>query len=476
MKLWFLTCLFLFPYIGSLPDRLQDKMLEIAKEHPEASFSFYVYDLSSQKTLYDFHSQHNLAPASALKALTTASALEILGADFRFKTGMAYSGTVDQGVLNGNIHILPSGDPTFGSKYFNTDVPSKPLFSSWTEELKKQGIHRVSGKVILEMGRFELERVPPKWSFEDLGNYFGASLAPLNCYDNRVYLTFKSAGAGTKTTLLSIEPNVPDLKYKNEVVAASIKYDDAYVFGAPRQYNQMLRGRIPANRSTFQIKASVPEPELFYAQQLVKALRDSGIEVPYGAVSSNHAVSKTQYTYELNPMFSPTLSEIVKVTNIESNNLFAEALVKAISLNQKGFWSRETGLKHIHDFWQTQGIDLSSANLYDGSGLTRYNGISAKALTEVMTYMWQSPNRGTFYESLPIAGRSGSLANMFKGSNAENNLRAKSGYLAKVRSYTGYTRTATGKVAAFTLMINNYNENSTSVKTQMEALLRMLSD
>ena len=479
MKLLYTFFLLTLPLTGSLHDNLHNRTIEFSKNHPEASIGFYAYDINSKAVIYEYNSEKNLAPASALKALTTASAIEILGGDFRFETGLIVGGSIKNGMLEGDLHIIPSGDPTIGSKYFNGGETPKELFSQWVLELKTMGIQAISGKVILEMNGFELERVPPKWSYEDLGNYFGASLAPLNCFDNQIYLSFKSGTAGSRTTLLKATPSVPELRYQNNVEAANIRYDNAYVFGAPRQYNQSLRGQIPANRTSFQIKASIPEPELFFAQQLVKELRNGGIQVPQGAISINQKEKEFKILEKLSPLRSPTLSKIIAITNLESNNLFAESLVKAISLKRAGVWSRVKGLELMIDFWHSKGVELSTAHLHDGSGLTRYNGVSARQLTEIMVYMWQSKNRTVFYKSLPIAGVSGSISGMFKGSNAVNNLRAKSGYLNRVRSYTGYTKTAFGKEAAFTLLVNNYHDatsSKTSVKLDMELLMRTLAD
>lgn len=477
MKVWLTLLLLLPPLVGQLNDRLRSKMMEMVKNHPEATFGFHVYNIDDKAIIYDFNDRANLTPASTLKALTTASALEILGPEFRFTTRAMISGTIKDGILNGNFHVFPSGDPTTGSSYFTKNETSG-LFSDWILALKELGVKKISGKVILECHGFETQRVPPKWSYEDLGNYFGAALGPLNCYDNRVYLTFRSGKVGSIATLVEAKPSVPKLQYKNEVVAAAIKYDNAYVFGAPRQYNQTLRGEIPANRSSFTIKAAVPEPEIFFAQQLVTELRNNEIEVPYGALSVNESRVSKEPKKELPVLYSPMLADIVRVTNIESNNLFAEALLKAIALKNAGAWSLELGREEVVSFWKLKGIDLSLSNLYDGSGLTRYNGISARTLTEIMTYMWSSESKKAFYASLPVAGQSGSLSNMLKGSSADGLLRAKSGYLDKIRAYTGYTKTATGQVAAFTLFVNNYNESSASVsiKKEMEALMKTISD
>jgi len=470
-----LILLFISCSSADLSDNLRARINQIANAHPEASLAFYAVDVNSGEVICAHNAQMNLAPASILKTLTTAAALELLGPDFRFTTRFIFPNKIENGSLNGNIHVLPGGDPSLGSRFFNEGIPPENVFRELIEFLQSKGVKSIKGKIILHTHGFETERVVPNWSYDDLGNYYGASVAPLNCFDNTVFITFKSAGTGTPTLVTGMTPDISGLSFKNEVIAANIGYDNAYVYGSPRQYNRVLRGEIPANRSSFKVKASMPEPELYAMQQLVKELRNNEIEVPVAAVSIINEPAPESKGYLVHEMKSQPLSEIVKVVNIESHNLFAEGLLRAIALEKGGYWSREKAIKEVKAYFADK-IKLENCNLYDGSGLSRFNGVSAQMMAELMEYMWHSKNKNVFYESLPVAGVSGSIKGMFKGSKAQNNLRAKSGYLEKVRSYSGYTKTATGKVAAFTVMVNNYATKSSVMRNDIESILRALAD
>lgn len=459
---------------ADLSNNLSQQLTKVAKAHPEATLGFYAVDIESGAVLGSHNELKNMAPASTLKTLTTAAALELLGPEYRFETRFGFSAPIENGALKGNLHVIPSGDPSMGSKYYNGGKAPTTLYGSLVAFLKEKGIESIEGKLVLELEGFETERVPPSWSFDDLGNYYGASVGPLNCFDNTIFLNFSSGNAGSITKLESTEPQVPGLTFSNEVEAAKIGYDNAYVYGAPRQYNRTLRGQIPQNRASFKVKASMPEPEMFAMLQLVKELRSAGIEVPQGAVSFKKEAQPNRHEHE-HSIKSPTIAQLVKTTNMESNNQFAEALIKAIGKKQSGLWSRKKGLEAIKDYFSDK-ISISGANLYDGSGLSRFNGVSPKMMAELMRYMWASKHKNVFYESLPVAGVSGSIKGMFKGSKAQNNLRAKSGYIDKVRSYSGYTKTATGKVAAFTVIVNNYETTSTSMRNDLESILRTLAD
>ncbi len=469
----YITFLFLLGFFSFKADSPIYAVIDgIANRHPEATFGVYAYDLDDEKGVCAFNSEKNLAPASTLKLLTTLTAIELFEPnESLFNTIFQYSGFIEKGILHGDIVIEASGDFTMGSRYFELEDPFKLLAS----KLSEKGINELDGKVVLNLNGFEDERIPNNWSFDDLGNYYGASLAPFNWSDNTTFITFKSGSIGSKTEILKLEPPVAELEFDNQVVAANIGYDNAYVFGAPRQYNRIIRGEIPANKSEFKIKASVPEPELFAMQCLVAELRNSGIEVPYGAVSIvNYYNGKI--TGGLLNVKSPTLLEIIKVTNIESNNLFAEGILKAIGLKMTGQWSRTSGIESIKTFWRENGIDLSTANIYDGSGLSRFNGISPKQMVELLKFEKHSMKFDDFRSSLPIAGVSGSLKTMLKGTKAERNLMAKSGYIEKVRAYAGYVTAANRNLVAFSIVVNNYNCSATSARTELEIIMRALAD
>ncbi|MBI1183156.1 D-alanyl-D-alanine carboxypeptidase/D-alanyl-D-alanine-endopeptidase [bacterium] len=443
-----------------------------ARRHSEASLAFYAYDLDGDKGVCAYNSSLNMAPASTLKVLTTLTALELMGADaVPFRTRFSYNGLIENGSLKGDLLIDAAGDFTLGSRYFKHTNP----FDEIAAKLLELGVKKIEGKVLLNLNGFEAERIPNNWSFDDLGNYYGASLAPFNWSDNTTFITFSSGAAGTPTRILRMEPPVAELQFENQVMAANIGYDNAYVYGAPRQYNRLIRGEIPANRNEFTIKASVPEPELWGMQCFVAQLREAGIDIAPAAVSIVDSYSGN-YTALVSEVLSPTLLQIVEVTNMESNNLFAEGLLKAIARHKTGYWSREKGIEVVREFWKERGVDLSTANLYDGSGLSRFNGISTRQMVELLKYASKSPQFAQFKSTLPVAGVSGSIAGMFKGTKAEKNLMAKSGYIEKVRSYCGYVRAGNGHMVAFSIIANGYSCSAGEMRNELEKIMTDLAN
>ncbi|MBI3143209.1 MAG: D-alanyl-D-alanine carboxypeptidase/D-alanyl-D-alanine-endopeptidase [Bacteroidetes bacterium] len=440
---------------------------EIANRHPESVLGFCVLN-SKGAVLHAYQAQLNLAPASSLKAITTATALEVLGDDFRFTTELYHSGIIEKGVLHGDLYVKPGGDPTWGSRYF-TATDTLIMFNDWINQLKNMGINQVEGALrMLPMPGDTRHRIPPTWSYLDLGNYYGASLAPLNYADNSIWLTFNTAEAGGLSTLVSYRPWVPHLQFENHVVAARIGYDNAYVYGGPGQYGRWIGGALPEHRKGFVIKASLPEPEFPALRGAYLAIQKAGIALSQGMGTSSPVLPASTDLHLVGEIVGPKLADIVKITNMESNNLFAEALLSQIGLVKKGEWGTQAGVDALKEYWKEKGIDMDMCNLYDGSGLSRFNGIGAETMCRVLLYMANKSGPQTFYASLPVAGISGSIASMFKGTLAEGNLRAKSGYMDKVRSYSGYLVNNQGDKLTFCAMANSYSCSATDMRKELE--------
>jgi D-alanyl-D-alanine carboxypeptidase/D-alanyl-D-alanine-endopeptidase (penicillin-binding protein 4) len=179
-----------------------------------------------------------------------------------------------------------------------------------------------------------------------------------------------------------------------------------------------------------------------------------------------HLITKT---------YSPKLADIVNQTNTYSVNLYAEHLVNQIGLKIYKSGDPESGTTAITNFWKEKGLDVDGMYLNDGSGLSRFNAITAKHLVSILKYMKTSENYDEFYNSLPIAGKTGTIRSIGKNTFAENNLRAKSGYMTRARSYAGYVTTKSNRKIAFALIVNNYNCTPYEMKKKMESLMIKLS-
>ena len=442
-------------------------------EEPElkhALLGFCAMEVESGTIIADHQMHKSLIPASSLKVVTTATALGVLGKDYRFKTELAYTGTIDaSGVLHGDIIIKGYGDPTLGSDQFDKAMPLDELGNQFVKVIMDAGIKQVDGRIIGDGTFFESQVTPSAWQWNDLGNYFAAGVFGLNIHENLYHLTFQqSPNLGATPPIINVEPKIPGLSFINELSSAPKGTgDNAYIFGAPYTYNRYVRGTIPIGNEAFRIKGSIPEPPLFAAYLLKQALNYVGVETKEHTcirhLEQRPDAGKVIYTHE-----SPRLEEIILRTNMKSVNLYCEVLLKAIGQKQKGQGSLEGGLESIKEYWTNKKIDLSGLHMQDGSGLSPRNAVSSYSLAAIMR---ASAKDDAFMASLPLAGKTGSLRNMFKGTIAENNIRAKSGYMGHIMSYTGYATNKAGKLISFSVIVNNYYCPNSEMRKNLENIM-----
>lgn len=446
-----------------------------------ASFSLIIKDINQQKTFYSYDSGRLLTPASVMKSITTASALELLGEDFKFSTTIEYDGTIVNGILKGNLYIKGSGDPTLGSKHFGENT--KRFMTQWINAIQKAGIHKIEGNIIADESIFDIEGTSLKWANEDMGNYYGAGSYGICVFDNSYTLALQSGAAGTRPKIKGTDPNIPNLHFHNYLSSASIASDSAFISGAPFSTERYLHGAIPANRTWYPLKGDIPDPALFLADYMKRQLANQGISTTGIASCFRLLKEKGKWTNskhnKLITTYSPTLRNIIKETNHISHNLFADAIIKTIGLRykpQKGeiISSFNRGTKMITSFWEKKGIDVSGIWIHDGSGLAPANKLSADFVANILTYMKKhSQHNAAFYESLPEAGINGSVRNFLKGTVLQGKARLKSGSMSRVKGYAGYIQ-YNGKSYAIALFVNNYSCDGSTINQALKKLLLQL--
>lgn len=438
-----------------------------SKELASAGISLSVVNNSDNTILYQSEPQISLVPASIMKVVTTATALEVFGSEYRFKTTLSYSGTIRNDTLFGNLYIIGGGDPTLGSMYF---PEAKNFQDEWIKAIKKSSIKFISGNLVADATIYERQMVPGSWVWEDLGNYYGAGASGISVYDNLYEIHLKSpAIADRPTEIVRIVPEIPMLELQNEVRSSDINSDQAYVFGNPEDSRRVIRGTIPKGKDDFVVKASMPNPAELLANEFRNKLLENGIPIS-GTTNFEKTKSGSSVLHET---FSPPLRDIILVTNYESINLFAEHLLKHLAWYKNGLGTTKEGCKFIVDFWKEKGLDMSGFFANDGSGLSRFNAMTANHLTMILNYMaTKSRFSDVFYQSLPTSGE-GTLTIFNPESLPKGSLRAKSGSMTRVRCYAGYLKTNSGKSLSFTVMLNNFSCPQTQAVRKIQELLRI---
>lgn len=454
---------------GNAQSVYQAEINKILKEPAlkHATVGIVVADAKTGVPVFELNPHQLVIPASTMKLVTTATALELLGAGYRFETKIGYTGTIDEsGVLNGNLVVVSGGDPTLGSAYFCQAGERTHFLDEWVAAVQRSGIKKITGKLVLDASVYETEEVPPTWVWGDIGNYYGAGANAFTVFDNLFTITFSSGKTGELTKIIGTDPSPAGLEIDNRVVAADSNSDQAYVYGSPMDKKRIIRGTIPKEQQAFSIKAAIPDPAAFFGNEMLKNLKTAGIEIDEFIIGGDTTAIKTITTHH-----SPALSDIVKIINHESVNLFAEHLLLQLSAGISTVATREESVNRLQQFWKERGLATSEIFMEDGSGLSHYNSVSPAFLTSVLVEMKKGKNSAVFAESLPVAGE-GTLSSFSEVTFPAATLRAKSGSLTRVRCYAGYIKTESEKELAFTIMLNNFSGSQSKIRAEIEKLLR----
>ncbi len=411
-------------------------------------------------------------PASTQKLITTAAALDILGGDYRFRTRLIAGGQVEGGVLRGNLYIVGGGDPTLGSARMERTPRLEAVLQDWVERVKEQGIVRITGAVVGDGSYYGTDGAASGWSWADLGNYYGAGTYGLNLNENSYTLSLtQRPGVGSTPPVSSTDPVIPGLTFTNELKSGPRgSGDQAYIYGAPFNYQQFIRGSIPVGTGTFRIRGSIPDPPLLAAQLLNQLLEASGIEVVQPAVS-HLTVGRGDYAAAsvIDERFSPPLIEIVDRTNLTSNNFFAETLLR--EMNKARGEAELASTEVVADWLEARGLDTEGMQLRDGSGLSPRNFFSASLMT---AFLRDQAGQSRWLESIPLAGRTGSLRSALKGTVAEGRVYGKSGTINAVRAYAGYVHRPDGRKFAYSIAVNNHTARGSDLNRLIYGLMRDL--
>jgi len=428
----------------------------------QAGVSLRVWDMNEGKAVLSYNEQLSLIPASCMKLVSTGAELDYLGKDYRIETPFYITGEVTpEGILNGDLIIEGKNDPSFGSQFVGD---SKELISrTIRNRLKETGIKSVNGRIIVDDLYSRKEPLfSPKWMWEDIGNYYAPSVYGISFMDNTYELSLRSGNQDDPVRIIKTDPSMEDLVFENKIRIVNNESNNVFINGIPYLYGRVLSGTMKQNQTTYRIKGEMPDPAFFLASWLTELLKTNGIPVSGKPTTTRLSGSLSSKRNLLYTFVSPALPELIAVTNVKSNNHYAEYLLAT--------FEKRSG-KSTDEYWQSKGISTTGQFIYDGSGLSPANAISARFLTDVLVYMYnRSAYSQEFYRSLPLAGLEGTVSSFLKGSILEGNSRIKSGSMSNVQTYAGYIDYE-GKKYAFTLFVNNYTGERANLRRQIERLL-----
>ncbi len=475
-----ITNLFSQNYINKI-----DKTVKNVSAHPNLQhgrWSVYAKNTENGKVVADYHSEKIMYPASNLKLVTSAVALDKLGSEFVVNTYLEHDGEINsKGELIGNLFIRGEGDPTLGSTEMDGVAHYDTLFQEWVNKLKNKGITRISGNIIADDSYLDYMPLPGGWAWTDIGNYYATGTSGLCINENLYHLFFKPAkSVGNKAIILRTEPQIQELKFINHMKTGKKgSGDNGYIYAAPWQYEHQLEGTIPAGVKEFSIKGAMPDPAKIAAEYFKKTCIKNGITVLGDARTIREHSKEGGNRKQLFIHKSPPLKDIVYRLNKKSVNLFAEQLLKILGkyYNKRGTY--ESGLKVINNWLKTNEVSTENLFLLDGSGLTRHNGVTTKFFVDLLMVMAKKSSFPDFYNSLPIAGEPNDIGGIKKlciGSKAAKNLRAKTGGHYRVRAHSGYVHNQSGELICFSMIANDYKGSSRKIDKLHEKIMIQLAD
>ncbi|MBD1395731.1 D-alanyl-D-alanine carboxypeptidase/D-alanyl-D-alanine-endopeptidase [Pontibacter sp. JH31] len=411
--------------------------------------SLYVIDAKTGQVVLDRNSKIGLAPASTMKIITSISAYELLGKDFRYKTKFAlHKGD------HASLLVMPSGDPTFGSWRWPLTKEGNVL-KGIAQALQRTGIKAVREVVISNEGWNE-ETVPDGWMWQDIANYYGAGAAKLNWRENQYDVILKSGKqVGDPVSVVRTVPSLNGYALRSELTSAAVGTgDNAYIYFPMGTNTAAIRGTIPVNENSFKISGALPSGAHQFVSMLADTLKTVGISLPHQPVLQHNSVSPLGYT-EFHTVESPPLDSIVYWFNRKSVNLYGEALVKTIAYKNTHTSDTPKGLEIIRQHWSAQGIAGTELAMVDGSGLSPLNRVTTHAQVRLLQYARQQNWYRGFYASLPVY----------------NGMKMKSGTIRGVKGYTGYHKARDGREYIFAFVVNNCNGSAATLVKKMYGVL-----
>jgi D-alanyl-D-alanine carboxypeptidase/D-alanyl-D-alanine-endopeptidase (penicillin-binding protein 4) len=443
------------------------------KDLKSATIGFCVLDAKTSSVVAEYNSHQFLVPASTLKVVTTGAGLGVLGNSYRYETRICHTGTFDKttGIIDGDLIIYGHGDPTLQSENFYKDTSQ--ITDKWANVLRSKGVKEIRGKIIGDATYFD-RSIPGHWIWADINNYFGVAPCALSYNDNKFTVVYCSKETGCKADIVKTMPSyLSNTIIINSNVVAKGTEDDAYVYGDPFSYVKEISGKIPPNKTNFEVDAALPDPALLCAEMMYSSLLKAGIKCKTGEVISHYKkTDSTAARTTLYSHYSPSLDKIVYFTNLKSNNHYCETILRTV-----GKGSMYLGIDAVKNYWQKKGLDTGELYMVDGSGLSRANTVTTSFQASLLSLIYKdSVFYRIFNNSLPVAGKSGSMGNIGKGTFIENNMRAKTGYINRARGYCGYVKTRSGRDLAFSVLFNNYNCSAKDAKIKIEKFLIELAE
>lgn len=434
--------------------------------------SVVVRDADSGDVLYEHRPGTRLMPASNTKLATSLAAMELLGPDHRFRTDVLADGDRRGPVLDGDLYLRGTGDPTMLAKDYD----------QLAAKVADAGIRRVNGSLIADDTRFDTERLGRSWAADDESAYYSSQIAPLTVapdtdYDaGTVYVEAGPGAAPGDAPKVTVTPPNDYVTLDNRATTVAAGERDTLSIDREHGTNTLvISGEIPLGANPTRSWTAVWEPTGYAAAVFRDALGRHGVQVQgetrLGRPTPEDADSLAAHD-------SMPLQDLMVPFMKLSNNNHAEVLTKAIGHETAGEGSWDAGLEAISDFLAKEGVNTDAIRQVDGSGLSRMNLFPSEEISQLLVSVRDAPWYDAWYASLPIACEKermvgGTLRSRMCDTPAAGNAHAKTGSLTGASGLSGYVTDADGRELVFSVLLNNYV--APSVKSIEDAIVVTLA-
>src|SRR6266404_4061937 len=445
----------------------------------KGEWGLLIVDAETGETLYEINADRYFVPASNMKLFTTALALAKLGPDYRFHTTLETHGTVSpEGVLNGDLYLVGRGDPNLSNRKFPYDLkeefdgaPEKVL-AELVDALVAKGVKEISGDVIGDDSHFPREPYPNGWEIDDMVWEYGAAVSAIVVDDNTVALTLIAGDSAGTPVQAMVVPSTPDFVVQNNVVtSAADTKSDLTLTREPNSKVVVIRGTMPAHSAPRKLVLALHDPAEHAAVLLSQLLAAHGVKVAGGARSIHiPETAGAAPRAVLAEHVSVPLNDSIKLVNKISQNLHTEMLLRTAARNTAVWNSPDDLTKFPQDFYAAAGIAPGDVIQTDGSGLSRHDLVTPRAIVALLKHAQSQPWFVPYYASLPVAGVDGTLETLMKNTPSAGHIHAKTGSVEHVRTRSGFADTSGGRRLIFSFMSNNQGGKNHEASDALDGL------
>ena len=450
-----------------------------------AFWGIEILDLEDDEVLYARNPTRALVPASTTKLATTAAALEWLGPKARLVTTLFADGPIEDGTLHGDLIVRGGGDPTIAEDL--DEYGYAGLLAQWVDSVSAAGIRRIGGDVIGDDDVFDDVAYGPGWQWDDFPFYYSVEISGLSYNENVVDFAVAGSAEGSAGTV-TWEPETEYVSFINASVTVDRRgrIEEAYV-RPPGSNDFVIASRVPEGRVEREALA-VHNPTRFFVHVLRERLESAGIVVDGGAVDVDDLARKPDYASTSMRVLarhqSPPVAEIAALVNKPSHNLAAESLLKTLGRIPEdedddplpGSWER--GAAVVRQTLGRAGVDTLRVRLVDGSGLSRLNLITPRAIGQLLAYMWSHPDpeiRDAFVRSLAVGGADGTLEGRFASGAAAGRVLGRTGTMTSVSALAAYVTRRGREPLVVVLIANNHLVPSRRVRQAQDDIVNLLA-